>query len=113
MGKKENVPNRQYTDEFKVEAVRLGESIGNSQAAKRLGIPDSRLWNWIRLSRAGKLKATGGSAMAVKRSVSEVEAENRRLRRELASTQLDLEIVKNNQARLAPPVGRETLVQIG
>ncbi len=28
MSKKEAVPNRQYTDEFKVEAVRLGESIG-------------------------------------------------------------------------------------
>ena len=28
MGKKELVGNRQYTDEFKVEAVRLGESIG-------------------------------------------------------------------------------------
>ena len=30
MGKKELVPNPQYTDEFKVEAVRLGESIGHS-----------------------------------------------------------------------------------
>jgi hypothetical protein len=41
MGKKELVGNRQYTDEFKVEAVRLGESIGGNQAAKRLGIPES------------------------------------------------------------------------
>ena len=113
MGKKENVPNRQYTDEFKVEAVRRGESIGNSQAAKRLGIPDSRLWNWIRLNRVGKLEVSEVNGEPVKRSVMEVEAENARLRRELASTRLDLEIVKNNQARLAPPVGRETLVQIG
>ena len=28
MSKKESVSNRQYTEEFKVEAVRLGESIG-------------------------------------------------------------------------------------
>jgi hypothetical protein len=34
---------RQYTDEFKVEAVRLGNSIGGNQAAKRLGIPESSL----------------------------------------------------------------------
>ena len=34
MGKKE-VPDRRYTDEFKVEAVRLGESIGINRAAKR------------------------------------------------------------------------------
>jgi transposase len=101
MGKKELVANRQYTDEFKVEAVKLGESIGGNQAAKRLGIPESSLWNWIRLSRAGKLKAVVGGAVAVKRSVSEVEAENARLRRELASAKLDLEIVKKAAAYFA------------
>ena len=37
MGKRELVGNRQYTDEFKVEAVRLSESLGMTDAAKRLG----------------------------------------------------------------------------
>jgi transposase len=101
MSKKTLVPNRQYTDEFKVEAVRLGESIGGNQAAKRLGIPESSLWNWIRLSRAGKLKAVDGAATPTKRSVAEVEAENARLRRELANTKLDLEIVKKAAAYFA------------
>ena len=101
MGKKELVPNRQYTNEFKVEAVRLAESIGGNQAAKRLGIPDSSLWNWVRLSRAGKLKTADGAAVPVKRSVVEMEAENARLRRELASTKLDLEIVKKAAAYFA------------
>ena len=101
MGKKELVGNRQYTDEFKVEAVRLGESMGGNQAAKRLGIPESSLWNWMRLSRAGKLKAAGAPAGSVKRSVSEVEAENARLRKELTSTKLDLEIVKKAAAYFA------------
>ena len=101
MGKKEMVPNRQYAGEFKVEAVRLGESIGGNQAAKRLGIPESSLWNWIRLSRAGKLKAAEGAAVPVKRSITEVETENARLRRELASTKLDLEIVKKAAAYFA------------
>ncbi len=101
MGKKELVPNRQYTDEFKVEAVKLAESVGGNQAAKRLGIPDSSLWNWIRLSRAGKLKSADGAAVPVKRSVIEVEAENSRLRRELASAKLDLEIVKKAAAYFA------------
>ena len=62
MDKRKRVSSRQYTDEFKVEAVRLGESIGGNQAAKRLGIPDSSMWNWLRLSRAGKLKAMRGTA---------------------------------------------------
>ncbi len=101
MGKRESVPNRQYTDEFKVEAVKLSESIGGSRAAQRLDIPDSSLWNWIRLSRNGKLKAADGAVTPVKRSVTEVEAENRRLRRELANTKLDLEIVKKAAAYFA------------
>jgi transposase len=101
MGKKELVGNRQYAAEFKLEAVRLGESIGGNQAAKRLGIPESSLWNWMRLSRAGKFKAAGTSAASVKRSVTEVEAENTRLRKELASTKLDLEIVKKAAAYFA------------
>jgi transposase len=94
MGKKEGIPNRQYTQEFKIEAVRLAESIGGNQAAQRLGIPDSSIWNWIRLGRAGKLKAGDGSAAPIKRPPTELEAENARLRRELAEAKLDLEIVK-------------------
>lgn len=97
--KKATVPNRQYTAEFKLEAVRLAESVGGLEAARRLDIPDSSLWNWIRLSRKGGLE--GAQAAPVKRPVSELEAENARLRRELASAQLDLEIVKKAAAYFA------------
>jgi transposase len=84
-----------------LEAVRLAESIGGSQAAKRLGVPDSSLWNWIKLGRAGKLVADESGTQPVKRSGSELEAENARLRRELANTKLDLEIVKKAAAYFA------------
>ena len=100
MGKKE-VADRRYSDEFKVEAVRLAESIGGNQAAKRLGMPESSLHNWVRLKRAGKLRALNGAAVSAKRPVSQLEAENARLRRELASTKLDLEIVKKSAAYFA------------
>ena len=100
MSRKE-APDRQYTDEFKIEAVRLAESIGNNQAAKRLGMPESSLGNWMRLKRAGKLRALAGSAVSVKRPASELEAENARLRRELANAKLDLEIVKKAAAYFA------------
>ena len=46
MSKKEPVPNRQYTEEFKFEAMRLAESIGGNAAAKRLGVPQSTVTNW-------------------------------------------------------------------
>jgi transposase len=43
MGKKETVPNRRYTDEFKTEAVRLALSTGGNAAAKRLGVDHDEL----------------------------------------------------------------------
>lgn len=101
MGKKESVPNRRYTDEFKTEAVRLAQSTGGNAAAKRLGIPQSTVTNWVRRSREGESVGGTGAAVAVKRPVSELEAENTRLRRELASAKLDLEIVKKAAAYFA------------
>ncbi len=94
MGKKESVPNRRYTEEFKIEAVRLALSTGGNAAAKRLGIPQSTMTNWVRQCREQSPAADAGAAVAAKRPVSELEAENARLRRELASAKLDLEIVK-------------------
>ena len=99
MTKKEPVPNRQYTGEFKVEAVRLARSIGGNAAAKRLGVPQSTMTNWVRRSKSGTLGE--GEPTPARRPVSELEAENARLRRELASAKLDLEIVKKAAAYFA------------
>jgi transposase-like protein len=41
--KKAGVPGRRYTKEFKIEAVRLGQSVGHSEASRRLGMPESSL----------------------------------------------------------------------
>jgi transposase len=101
MGKKGLVRYRRYTDEFKVEAVRLAESVGATEAAKRLGVPDGSLRNWINRKRVGKPELPERSTVAVKRTLAEVETENDRLRRELESTQLDLEIVKKAAAYFA------------
>lgn len=40
------VPKRQYTDEFKIEAARLAESVGAHEAARRLGVPVATLGTW-------------------------------------------------------------------
>ncbi len=101
MTKKKVVPNRQYTTEFKIEAVRLAESIGGNQAAKRLGIPDSNIWNWMRHRREGRLLGGAETAKAVKRPMGELEAEVNRLRRENASLRLDNEILKKAAAYFA------------
>lgn len=99
------VPKRQYTEEFKAEAMRLGDSVGHHEAARRLGIPVATLGNWCR--KRGKAAATAsaepgsGSAAPAKRAVSELEAENSRLRKELADARLDVEILRKATAYFA------------
>ena len=98
--KKVGVPGRRYTKEFKIEAVRLAQSVGYTEASRRLGMPDSSLYNWIKLDRAGKLGATTGVS-ATPRSAKELEAEVDRLRRELAAAKVDNEILKKAAAYFA------------
>jgi transposase len=40
-----SVPKRHYTEEFKTEAVRLAQSVGQYEAARRLGVPVATLGN--------------------------------------------------------------------
>jgi transposase len=102
MGNKKTLaPSRRYTMEFKVEAVRLAESVGCSEASRRVGIPESSLFNWLKLKRANKLVANSHSLTATPRTPKELEAENDRLRRELASARLDNELLKKAAAYFA------------
>lgn len=100
-----SVPKRQYTNEFKVEAIRLAETVGQHEAARRLGVPVATLGNWSRRSRSfeGGIETIGRdvSAARVTRPISELEAENSRLRKELASAKLDIEILSKATAYFA------------
>ncbi|CAM4224795.1 hypothetical protein GCM10027287_17420 [Bordetella muralis] len=99
------LPKRQYTEEFKAEAARLAGSVGSHEAARRLGILVSTVGNWARRQRAsvesdGRLPAAV-TEVATRRPVSELEAENSRLRRELAEAKQDVEILKKATAYFA------------
>jgi len=101
--KEGKLPKRQYTQEFKAEAVRLAASVGGHEAARRLGVPVATLGNWSRrgiASTDGSGAATPSEAPA-RRPVSELEAENSRLRRELADAKLDVEILREATAYFA------------
>ena len=100
MGKKELGTKREYTQEFKMETLRLAESIGGNAAASRLGVPQSTVTNWVR-RRKGLVAAMPASGVAARRPVSELEAENMRLRRELTNAKLDSDIVKKAAAYFA------------
>lgn len=98
---------RQYTEEFKVEAVRLAETVGGHEAARRLGVPAATVSNWCRRRKSSGLTTgevatpmPGGDAPA-RRPISELEAENSRLRRELADAKLDVEILRKATAYFA------------
>jgi transposase len=99
----ETVPKRQYTEEFRTEAVRLAESVGGHEAARRLGIPSATLSNWCRRQRKapGKESAQPTPSGHARRSPTELEAENSRLRKELASARLDVEILRKATAYFA------------
>jgi transposase len=76
-----SVPKRQYTDEFKIEAVWLAESVGQHEAARRLGVPVATLGDRTRcnLRSDGAGKARGHEALAKRatRPISELEAERK------------------------------------
>src|ERR1039458_3461834 len=85
---------KQYTQEFKQEAVRLVES-GQSlaSAARTLGIIEQTLGNWVKAQRIGSLTAVSGKAV-----VSAEQMENRRLRAELARVTMERDILQIGRA---------------
>jgi transposase len=99
------LPKRQYTDEFKVEATKLADSVGRHEAARRLGVPVATLGNWKRRSAAADTGvpelALNAGAVSTRRPVSELEAENSRLCRELADAKLYVELLRKATAYFA------------
>jgi transposase len=85
------IARRQFTDEFKREAVGLLASSGRplSQIAQELGIAASRLRAW-------RNRGDGGQAGSPRRSSTQADlaAENARLRRENERLRMEREILK-------------------
>jgi transposase len=87
----EHQDQRIYTREFKLEAVRLSESSEKTvaQIARDLGIPERVLYRWRH-----ELREQAERAFPGKGHQSELEEENRRLRRELDLLKQEREILK-------------------
>jgi transposase len=88
---------RQYTADYKAQAVSLVESLGLAGAARKLGISSKTLANWVRLDRDGK----SASSSSKRRAVSDIEAENSRLRAENATLRMEREVLKKATAFFA------------
>jgi transposase len=83
MEEKQPRPRRQFTEEFKPDAVDLVRSTGRpiAQIAQELGIYDSTLGNWVRQDRIDRGQAEGLTTEERTR-LRQLEAENARLRME-------------------------------
>jgi transposase len=89
------VPHRVYTAEFKMEAVRLAQEVGVTEAARRLDMPMTSIQNWMK---SGQLDAR---TQAMGKKVTQEQAELSRLRREVASLKVDNEILRKAAAYFA------------
>jgi transposase len=89
---------QRYTPEFRAEAVKLvfDQELSQETAAKRLAIPKGTLGNWMAAAKASKSPSTPGA-----RSVADLEVENTRLRKQLAETRMERDILKKATAYFA------------
>ncbi|RKE37972.1 transposase-like protein [Paraburkholderia sp. BL23I1N1] len=89
---------RTYTPELREEAVKLvlAQGLTLDEAAKRIAIPMGTLATWVKAAKLGNGAVTAPGS----RTVAELEAEVARLRRELAETRMERDIVKNRPTRL-------------
>ena len=75
---------RQFTEEFKVGAVRLVLDEGQTvaAAARDLGLTESSLRNWVERARADRTKGKTGLTTAEREELARLRKENRELRTE-------------------------------
>lgn len=89
---------RDFTDEFKSDAVRLVTEQGYScsEVGRRLGINHSNISRWVRQYRDQQENPAGNSG-----SLRDLEAENKRLKKENKRLEMEREILKKAAAFFA------------
>ena len=92
----QRIPRRQYTDDFKAQAIALAESIGPAKAARQIDVSVKTLANWLTAARAGKPLSA-----PTRPPISELESELARLRAENATLKMEREILKKAAAFFA------------
>lgn len=90
---------RTYTPELREEAVKLvlAQGLTLEDAATRITIPKGTLANWVSAAKSGTMP----SAAPGSRTAPELEAENAKLRKELAEARMERDIVKKAAAYFA------------
>jgi len=95
----EKIPQGRYTREFREETAQLVIKDGMSagEVSARLSLPKSTIENWARAAKAGRLGEIGRN----RKSLTDVEVELARVKRELAVTRMERDILKKAAAYFA------------
>ncbi len=93
-----SVPRRKFDKEFKREAVKmvLKDGLSKAEVARRLGISQTQISNWIKSS-----IADGESAFPGNGKLKHEEEELRSLRKQVKEQQLEIEFFKKSAAYFA------------
>jgi transposase len=93
------IPQGRYTKEFREEAVKMVIEGGMSlpEAARRLSLPPSTIGNWVKAYKAGKL----GDIGKTQRPLTDIEMELARVKKELAETRMERDLLKEAAAYFA------------
>ncbi len=96
------LPKQVYTAEYREQAVEMitRDGLSVAEAARRLSMSMKTLANWVKRAKAGTL-APPAQAGAMRRVVTETEAECARLRREVAELRMERDILKKATALFA------------
>ena len=83
---------KHYDEEFKKNAIKLAQEVGNTGEAEELGIPKGTLGTWIKKAKAGEIDTGTGSRSAEEslNLAQQLQAANKRIK-ELEKKNRELE----------------------
>jgi transposase len=97
---------KSYTAEYRSNAVKLATEIGNSAAARELGIPLDTLYTWVSRAKNGTLPQSpipteAKNALKLAERVKELEQEIKQLRVETGQLKKENQILEDAAAFFA------------
>lgn len=97
----QRIPRRQFTDDFKSQAVSLAESIGPAKAARQLDISVKTLANWVATARiSGTPTGISGTPTILGRISEPAPSKRRDLCRDLWDTHHSLHAAARRSLRI-------------
>ena len=99
----EQLPKQVYTSEYRQQAVLMvtRDRMSVAEVSRKLSMSQKTLANWVKRAKDGQLPAASTEPGGARRVVTDIEAENSRLRREVAELRMERDILKKSAAYFA------------